>query len=742
MKRSNRALRFLYFLMLTVILLVIVNVFMVTVFKIHVRSNTSLDDYVTSVSNVEERIFASRGNIYDNTGEIVAQDVKTYDIICYLDPDRLASGNQIAYVDNPSFAASALAPILDMEASDIYSILTNNSGLYQVELGTNGRNLSEEQKNAIEDIEDLHGIDFRNSYKRYYPYGDTFSPQLLGFAQSDDSGKLVGKLGIEAYLNDELSGTDGHHSYQRDRYGYILPGMYDETIEAVNGYDVYLTLNIPIQEALNTALQTTMEYKEASRAWGAVVEIKTGKILAWGQTPSFNPNQIKSEDVQVNYGSQLAYEPGSVLKSIIYSAAMDLGVYNGHALFDSSPYCYNDYAQRTYSGNQLGCIKNVDNKDWGDIELDYGLIYSSNVATATLLSQYVGIENFEDYIERFHLFERVNSDGIDEVTGYSNYGLSPVDDITATYGQGSSLTMLQLLQAYSAIMGNGEMVKPYIIDKIVNPNNNTTVYQGTRKVVDTPISKQTAHDMIDLLRRVVTDEAGTCRHYEAKTVNVIGKTGTTELLLDGEYSEDLSIVSCMLGFPYEDPQYMVYYAYVSPMTVYYNYDIKPIPDMIDRIALLENLEINQDELDVADKYIHQYNMPNLLSNSYEQAKQKLDEMHLNTIKIGDGDRIIDQYPKTNDVVYTNQKVFLLTDGYNTYLPDFTNWTRKDIVNYWNISKLPITINGYGVVYEQNIFANSLVDNNSEIIVKLREINHQEVQIEDETNELESNEDDV
>jgi len=742
MKRSNRALRFLYFLMLTVILLVIVNVFMVTVFKIHVRSNTSLDDYITSVSNVEERIFASRGNIYDNTGEIVAQDVKTYDIICYLDPDRLASGNQIAYVDDPSFAASALAPILDMEASDIYSILTNNSGLYQVELGTNGRNLSEEQKNAIEAIEGLHGIDFRNSYKRYYPYGDTFSPQLLGFAQSDDSGKLVGKLGIEAYLNDELSGTDGHHSYQRDRYGYILPGMYDETIEAVNGYDVYLTLNIPIQEALNTALQTTMEYKEASRAWGAVVEIKTGKILAWGQTPSFNPNQIKSEDVQVNYGSQLAYEPGSVLKSIIYSAAMDLGVYNGHALFDSSPYCYNDYAQRTYSGNQLGCIKNVDNKDWGDIELDYGLIYSSNVATATLLSQYVGTENFEDYIERFHLFERVNSDGIDEVTGYSNYGLSPVDDITATYGQGSSLTMLQLLQAYSAIMGNGEMVKPYIIDKIVNPNNNTTVYQGTRKVVDTPISKQTAHDMIDLLRRVVTDEAGTCRHYEAKTVNVIGKTGTTELLLDGEYSEDLSIVSCMLGFPYEDPQYMVYYAYVSPMTVYYNYDIKPIPDMIDRIALLENLEINQDELDVADKYIHQYNMPNLLSNSYEQAKQKLDEMHLNTIKIGDGDRIIDQYPKTNDVVYTNQKVFLLTDGYNTYLPDFTNWTRKDIVNYWNISKLPITIDGYGVVYEQNISANSLVDNNSEIIVKLREINHQEVQIEDETNELESNEDDV
>ena len=211
--------------MLTVTALVIANVFLVTVFKVHIRSNTSLEDYVSSVSNVEERIFASRGNIYDAEGEILAQDVKTYDIICYLDPERLASGDEVAYVDNPAFTARALAPILEMEEADIYDILTSNSGLYQIELGAAGRNLSEDQKDAIEAIEGLHGIGFRNSYKRYYPYGETMCPQLLGFAQSDNTGKLIGKLGIEAYLNDELSGTDGYHSYQRDKYGYILPGM-------------------------------------------------------------------------------------------------------------------------------------------------------------------------------------------------------------------------------------------------------------------------------------------------------------------------------------------------------------------------------------------------------------------------------------------------------------------------------------------------------------------------------------
>ena len=169
MKRSNNTLRFLYGLMLTVTLLVVVNVFLVTVFKLHIRSNTSLEDYVTSVSNVEERIFASRGNIYDDSGMVVAQDVQTYDIICYLDPERLSSGDEVAYVDNPAFAAKSLAPILEMEEADIYDILTSNSNLYQIELGASGRNISEDQKNAIEAIEGLHGIGFRNSYKRYYP---------------------------------------------------------------------------------------------------------------------------------------------------------------------------------------------------------------------------------------------------------------------------------------------------------------------------------------------------------------------------------------------------------------------------------------------------------------------------------------------------------------------------------------------------------------------------------------------
>lgn len=724
MKRSNGKLRFLYLILGTFALLIIANVFAVTIGHIHLRSMTSLNDYVYSVSNVEETIFASRGSIFDANGVTIAQDKKTYDIICFLDEDRLSNGSEVAYVDNPNFTANALAPILGMEASDIYDILSSNSGLYQIELGPNGRNLTQEQVDQIKAIEGLHGIDFRNSYEREYPYGESFAPQLVGFAKSDDTGKLVGKLGLEMYLNNELSGTDGYHSYQQDQNGYVLPGMYEETVEAVDGYNVYLTLDVSVQEALNTCLQTTMESKNASRAWGAVVEINTGKILAWGQTPSFNPNSPKSNDVQVNYGSQLAYEPGSVMKAVIYSAAIDLGVYDGSAYFDSSPYCYTGDASRTSQDNALGCIYNVSHLDWGTIPLDYGLIYSSNVATATLLSSYVGKDNYQNYLDKYHLYQDVNTDGIDEIPGYTNYGLSAADCITATYGQGSSTTMLQLLQAYTAIFGNGEMLKPYMIDRIVDPNTDKIIYQGSRNVVSNPISENTAKQMQQLLRRVVSDPEGTCRHYEAKTVNVMGKTGTSEIPMDGTYSETDSIISCMLGFPYEDPKYMVYYAYISPETVYYNYDIKPIPDLIDRIALLENLNVDETE-EIKDRIVFKYDMPYLANKTYEQAIDELEDYGVNIIKIGDGDKVIDQYPENKEDVYTNQKVFLLTDGANITLPDFIGWTRKDIIAYWNLSKLPITIYGYGVGYEQSLPAGTSADGSVEIMVKLHNINYTE-----------------
>ena len=702
-------------------LLVIINVFLVVVVRVHIRSNTSLNDYASSVSTINEPIFSSRGKIYDNTGIVVAQDIDTYDIICFLDKDRIASGNVIAYVDDPSYTAKMLAPILEMSEMEIYDRLTENPNLYQTELGAKGRNLTQEKVNQIKAIPNLHGIEFRSSYARYYPYGEDFAPYLIGFAQSDESGKLVGKMGLESYLDSELNGVDGKHVYQQDTNGFILPGMYEYTEEAKNGYDVYLTLDVSIQEALVNSINEAIDDHGASEAWGAVVEINTGKILAWGQAPTFDPNKLNIDDYN-NYGSQKIYEPGSVMKAIIYSAAIDSGNYDGNALYDSDTfYFYGDPPFRTYGETYYDYVQNWDNSSWGMIPLDYGLIYSSNVATATLLTDYVGPTIYEDYLKRFHFFEYVNSDGILENEGYSNFNNSPADSISTTYGQSSATTMLQLIQAYTAIFGNGEMVKPYFIDKIVDTSLNAIVYQGTRTVVGTPIKKETAKQMQDLLRRVVSDEEGTGSDYNIESVEAMCKTGTAEIAVDGEYTGKDYVKSAMIGFPYEDPQYIIYFAYHIPNHKDYVTKNYPITELLEKTAMLTNTQTAIAKAN-SNSSIVKNNMPNVVDSTYIEANEKLNELGVNIIRIGNGLNVIDQYPKTNEDVYTNEKVFLLTDGNELIIPDFRGWTRKEIISYWNLSGLSITLNGYGIVKQQSVSANSVVNKNDEIIVYFGDIN--------------------
>lgn len=717
MKRSNGVLRFIYLISLIACAFVVINVFLVCVFKIHPRSKTSLDSYIQNVSKVSETIHAKRGNIYSAQGEVIAQDKGTYDVICYLSKSRVAANNEPAYIVDPLATAQVLASVLNGDQQQIYYDLTKNSNLYQTEIGLVGKNITQEQKEMIESY-NLPGIGFRSSYTRSYPEGSAFAPYLIGFAQSNEDGKLMGKMGIEQYLNSELSGKDGYHLYQQDKNGYILDGMYEETIAAENGYDVYTTMDPSIQDALVSSFDDLA--KGAGDAWGSVMEIDTGKILAWAQKPSFDPNTLDIETYN-NLGSQLPYEPGSVFKSIIYAAAIDSGKYNGEMDFDSSKYCYLSIGNdpiRTYGENNYGCISNANGHEWGNIELDYGLIYSSNVATSTLLSNYVGTETFIDYVKKFGFFKKVNTDGMAEASGSLNYTY-PGEKLSLTYGQGSSVTMLQLLQAYTAIFGNGEMVKPYFIDKIVDSDNNKLIYQGQRTVVDRVIKEETARQMQDLLYRVVYDERGTASIYKIDEVEIIAKTGTAEKMSGGEYDKDEYVNSVMLAFPADKPKYMIYYAYVYPYD-YGNVDnTGAIKDLIRRCALLTN--VNYDSSKNISNKIVKYKMPNLLSKSYSEAEEALSITNVNVYKIGNGDKVIKQYPAKDEALYTNSKVFLLTNSEGTILPDFTNWTRKELISYWNISGIAFNFSGFGVVSDQSISPGTIVTSKDEVNITFKQI---------------------
>ena len=718
MKRSNSVLRFLYLISLVAIVLVVINVFVVIVFKVHPRSGTSLSSYVDNVSVVSEKVHAKRGNIYSSDGVIVAQDVETYDVICYLSSTRMASNNEPAYVTDPAKTAQVLANVLGGDYTEIFYNLTSNPNKYQTEIGLIGRNISEEQKEEIESY-GLPGIGFRTSYARTYTQGSSFAPYLLGYAQSNDEGTLVGKMGLEVYYNSELTGVDGERTYQEDKNGYVLTGMYEAETAAQNGYDVYTTIDSSIQDALEASFDDLAEGH--ANAWGAVVEIDTGKILAWGQDPSYDPNSLNFEETSwLDLGSQYLYEPGSVFKSIIYSAAMEEGVYNGEETFDSSAYCYSSYGNepyRTYSSNAYGCIYNYSSHNWGNIGYDYGFIYSSNVATASLL-QKLGSDKYLEYVKKFGFFDYVDSDGIAEDVGILNYTY-PSEKLSLTYGQGSSVTMLQLLQAYTAIFGNGEMIKPYFIDKIVNTDTNETVYEGRRTVVDRVISEDTAKQMQSLLTRVATDEKGTAKIYRVDEVEIMAKTGTGEIASNGSYEEDMYTNSLMLAFPADNPKYMIYYAYEYPYDYGNAENSGAIKSLIRKVALYEN--VNYDSSDLISTEIVKYEMPNLITKTYSEAYDELASMNVDVYKIGSGNKVVGQYPEKGEDVYTNGKVFLLTESGNTIIPDFTGWTRKEVISYWNLSGLAINLDGYGVAYDQSINPGTTIGDGEEVTIYFNQI---------------------
>ena len=311
-RRKPKTVSTIMIVTLVTIMLLVTDVFCVAIGKTHPNSGTDLNLYVDSSNTVVDYTKAMRGNLYDRNGNVIAQDTRTYNIVCILDESRPSIDGEISYVKDKETTASALSKILMIDYDKVLALL--NQDVYQTELGNAGRNLSKNTKDEIEALQ-LPGIEFTDSIQRLYP-NHTFASNLIGYAIADESGSTVGQMGLELYLDSYLSGQDGKRVYQVDKNGYVLPGMKEENVSAVNGNDVYLTLDVSIQQALETAFKETEEKFNATSVWGGVMELDTGKVVAWGQSPSFDPNSLENITNYNNIGSQSAYEPGSTMKNL------------------------------------------------------------------------------------------------------------------------------------------------------------------------------------------------------------------------------------------------------------------------------------------------------------------------------------------------------------------------------------------------------------------------------------------
>ena len=651
----------------------------------------NLKDKSASISTVKKTLYADRGNIYDINGEELASTVNSYTVIAYLNSNK-------TNVSDKEKTAKELSPILNMTEEKLIELL--NKKLYQVELRPGGYGITEVVKARIEKLE-LPGIDFiKNSKKRYYNKS-TFASYIIGYAKVLDDGKISGELGIEGYYDDILSGTNGYTKYLKyTSSNYKIPNTNEDTKKAKDGSDIYLTIDSSIQLIAEKAVSNMKEKFNTDWAVFTVMDAKTGAIVASATNPNFNPNDTNTIKEYMNPLLSYQYEPGSVMKVFSFASSMEEGKYDGEETFKSGSYTLDDGT----------VIRDSERKGWGTISFDEGFARSSNVA-ATTLALRLGVDKLSEYY---------NNLGFGKKTGIelSNEAIGDIEMVyqselaTASFGQGVSVTAIQMLQALSAMTNDGTVIKPYIVDKVVDQNGNIT-YQGERQVVKKVYSTNTVNKMHEIMKKVIDIN----KYWQVNNVSIMGKTGTAQIAspkggyLTGTYDYIKSFAGI---FPADDPKYIVYVAGKKPETNLGSW-AKVITTAIEEIASYAKLtesksDAGPSKIITLDNYISKY-----LDTTLEELKNK----KIDVIILGTGKYIINQYPLKNKTLLSGEKLFLLTNDKEIKMENLKGWSLSEVKTYCNLIGLKLEYNGYGYVINQSIEENAILDvNNMTLTIEL------------------------
>ena len=684
--------------------LILANLFSVSIVGYHYLSQTDLHDYSNNINQSTNVINAHRGTIYDKDMNILAEDVVSYTLYAIVDPSRPAIDGHQAYVSDFELTAQKLAEVLDTDKAYLLDRL--NQAEYQTEFGSIGRHLSASERSDIEAL-NLPGLGFLETQKRTYPL-DSFAAYLLGFANDDENTiepDLLGRMGLESSINDRLKGINGHQVSTVDAQGYVLPGSKQTITPSINGNSVILTLDRTLQDQLELTMSETELAYNATQTWGTILEIKTGKILAFAQNQNFDLNNVDTTNFMA-FGSQMTYEPGSTMKTFTYAAAIEEGVYIGTDLFDSAPFIYgyeNGKLSRLKSAKgQIGIINNVNKKNWGLIDYNTGYAVSSNVGIASLLTTVLDPEIYKKYLNDFHFFEAVNSDIQPESIATATINTTS-DLLHVGFGQGISVNMLQLVQAYTAIMNHGEMMKPYVIDRIINTDTNEVLVQNEPSIVDRPISSSTATTLVDLMHLTVTSDVGSCHRYQMDSIDIFCKSGTAQLVVDGAYSNDEFIYSVIIGLPYDDPEIMLYYAFRSPTILQSAEQSRQIKEIIKTIEFY-----TIDHTPVDEELVSSYEIPSFLNHSTSFVSDFLRNKTNPITFIGNGLSIINQYPEPNTMILSTQRLIFLSSYQDIIMPDMIGWSKKDVLAYFRLANQTVSIDGEGFVSSQSVLPGTLL----------------------------------
>lgn len=652
----------------------------------------------------QQRIIqARRGDIYDSEGNPLATDTSRYTLYAVLDRTQKSSDGKPLYVKNRQKTAKILSQYIDLTPKQIEKTLKPKGQAYQVEFGSAGSNLSVSTMQKIKNRH-LPGINFIATPARQYPEGE-FASQIIGMATpkiKNDNGteetNLVGQLGLEGYFNKQLTGTNGLRKDKQDVYGYQIANSKQVTKKAINGDNIYTTLDSQTQHFLENKVNKVYKSSNANAMTAVVMEAKTGKIIAATQRPTLH---AENNPVWRNMLVQDAYEPGSVMKILSLAAAIDTGHFNPNATFNSGTWAMGG-----------GKITDWSSSGWGTISYKDAFDISSNVGFAHV-EQDMGADTWMKYIKRFGLLKKVNVIGMsNEVNGYTSFKGILVQANTA-FGQGITVNVMQMMQAFSAIGNNGKMMKPYIVSKVVDGNSGKTIQKIKPKVVGHPIKASTAKKVLGYMQGVVYDQKGLGHDYQIKGYRVAGKTTTAQIGgAHGYLPGDTNHLYSFAGMaPAKNPKYIMYVTLRQPQNLK-----KPATKQIASVfnPTMKMLLSQQKVAEKAKKKV--ITMPNVVGQSSDDANKKLSDKGMQVIVVGSGKKVKQQSAVPDEQVLTDQHVILDTGG-EYKMPDISGWSSADVQQLAKVLKLKVKENGNGYVTQQSISPDTTIKRGTTLTVQ-------------------------
>ncbi|MDY4762202.1 penicillin-binding protein PBP2X [Streptococcus thoraltensis] len=675
------------------------------------KFGVDLSEGAKAVYNTRSTLQARRGSIFDRNGNVIAENSTTYSVYAIIDKTYVNADQEKLYVQPSQFdkVAEIFSNQLGMKKKYVISQLKQQK-LTQVSFGTKGSNLSYSKMSALKDAiekEKIKGISFDTSTSRMYPNG-VFASQFIGLAQphveKDGSTILSGVTGVEASLDDVLSGKDGTVEYEKDRNGNILLGTQHVVKKAADGRDVYTTLSAPLQTYLETQMDAFQAEAKGKFASATIVNSQTGEILATTQRPSFNSDTLDGLDDKnfswQNMLYQTNYEPGSTMKVMTLASAIDDKKFKANEYF-------------TNSGLDLsGIIVNdwsVNNGTAGIQTMTFaqGFAYSSNVGMI-LLEQKMGNAKWRDYLTRFKFGEPTYFGMGSESAGVISN--NSVNTSTSAFGQGISVTQSQMLRAFSGVSNDGEMLEPQFISQVVNHNDSTSRV-AKPEIVGKPVSKKAAEETREHMVAV-----GTTPYYGTLYANWLGepiiqvgnesiavKSGIAEIAkedgsgyLTGEHDYIYSVVAMV---PAEKPIFTMYVTVQQPGS-WKGFEWRTIFNPV-----LQEAMTMQDQLltSVAAKEKRSettYEIPDFVGKSTSQAVDTLRKNLVHPIIVGDGAKVTKMSVTKGTKLKANQQI-LVQAGKVEEMPDMYGWSKRNVQAFAKWNDLSITIKGSGKVVKQN-----------------------------------------